>query len=296
MKIYSLTGPSGTGKSYQAPALMAEKNIDVLVDDGLLISGKAVEAGISAKRQKTKIGAVKTALFSDEDHAQSVIDKIKELDRESKSELSILIVGTSDKMVDKILQRLELPKVSERFYIDEITSPKDRAKAEKAREHQGKHVIPVPTLQLKRDFAGYFMNPEKLIRQAKEQARDMTGKAQDVIRNPGSLLHRGTKTGGWSKTVVRPTYSYLGDFLINEKVIKDIAECVGKEIRGIRKIVSVYENNAPDQMRIIVVLDMDRESEIWKVGEEFQKRLTDVVEKMTAFNVVEADIEVRSLV
>ena len=296
MKIYSLTGPSGTGKSYQAPLLMAEKNMDILVDDGLLISAESVEAGISAKRQKTKIGAVKTALFSDEEHAESVRKRLRELEAESNKPLSLLIVGTSDKMADRIAERLELPPISERFYIDDITTPKDRAKAEKAREHEGKHVIPVPTLQLKRDFAGYFMNPEKLIRQAKEQTRDMTGKAKDVIRHPGSLLHRGGKNSPWSKTVVRPTYSYLGDFLINEKVIKDIAECVGKEIRGIRKIVSVYENSSPDQMKIVVVLDMDRETEIWKTGEEFQKRMMEVVERMTAFNVVETDIEVRSLI
>ena len=199
MKVYSLTGHSGTGKSYQAPGVMEEKNIDMLIDDGLLIFKDVVEAGISAKRQKTKVGAIKTALFTDDEHAESVANRIKELEPES-----ILIVGTSDKMTDVIAKRLGLPPVSERIYIEEITTEEERQKAEKSREQMGKHVIPVPTVQLKRDFAGYFMNPEMLIRRAKNMTKDMTGKAQEAIKNPGVLLHWG-KDHETEKTVVRTT-------------------------------------------------------------------------------------------
>ena len=286
MKIYSLTGVSGTGKSYQAPSFMAEKGIDALIDDGLLIYKDGVEAGVSAKRQKTKIGAVKTALFTDDEMARSVKEKLSELDPEA-----LLIIGTSDKMVDRIVERLELHPVDERVYIEDITTYSERASAERSREREGKHVIPVPTLQLKRDFAGYFMNPENLMRKAK----DVTGLAQEAIKHPSMLLHR-PKSGENAKTVVRPTYSYLGDFLIHDKVIKDIAGCVGAEIRGIHRVVSVFENTEPDNLKIIVVVDLEGEAKIWEVAEAFQKRLTEVVEDMTAFNVVSTDIEVRRLV
>lgn len=286
MKVYSLTGSSGTGKSYQAPGFMTEKGIDMLIDDGLLIYQDLVEAGVSAKRQKTRVGAIKTALFTDEEHRKTVAEKIRQL-----NPASILIVGTSDKMTDVIAERLELPPVEERIYIEDITTEAERYKAGKSREQQGKHVIPVPTVQLKRDFAGYFMNPEMLIRRAK----DMSDKAQEAIKNPGAFLPWG-KDHETAKTVVRPTYSYLGDFIINDKVVTDIAKLVGGEIEGVSNVVSVYENTEPDNLKIVVVLDLDRETKIWETAIKFQKRLMEVVETMTAFNVVSSDIEIRKLV
>lgn len=284
MKIYSLTGPSGTGKSYQAPALMAEKNIETLIDDGLLIHRDVVEAGVSAKRQKTKAGAIKTALFVSEKQAKSVKEKIKEINPEA-----ILILGTSDAMVDRIATRLELGEVTQYIHIEDITTEEEREEATKSREQQGKHVIPVPTLQLKRDFAGYFMDPQKL----KLQVKDMTEKAQGVMKHPTVLLRRKAEV---DKTVVRPTYSYLGDFIINEKVIKDIALCVGKEVKGISNVVSVFENTEPDNLKMIVVVDMDRDYGTWETALSFQKKLTEVLEEMTAFNVVATDVEIRRLV
>lgn len=286
---------------------MIERGFDALIDDGLFIYKESVEAGISAKRQKTKVGAIKVALFNDEAHAESVKKRIREINPES-----LLIVAISDKMVDRIVARLELPEPSERIHIEDITSARDRSKAQKARKQQGKHVIPVPTLQLKRDFAGYFMNPQKLIRQAKDvtdkaqeaiknpqlimkQAKGVTDKAQEAIKNPGSIIQMGREffTG---KTVVRPTYSYLGDFLINEKVIRDIIGCVAGETRGINKVVSVYENASPENLKLIIVIDMDREARIWKTATEFQRNVVKVIEHMTAFNVVETDIEIRDFV
>lgn len=70
-------------------------------------------------------------------------------------------------MADKIAARLELPEISERIYIEDITTDDERKIAQKQRLVEGKHVIPVPTLQLKRDFAGYFLDPMKLWRSAK---------------------------------------------------------------------------------------------------------------------------------
>lgn len=281
MKIYSLSGPSGTGKSYQAPILMIEKGIDCLIDDGLLIYKDGVAGGTSAKRQHTKVGAIKTALFTDQNHADSVTAAIKKINPES-----ILIVGTSDQMTDRIASRLGLPEVSERIYIDEITTADEREIAIKSRSQQGKHVIPAPTLQLKRDFAGYFMDPQKLLWTAKE-------KAQEAIQTGLHLAKRGETE---EKTVVRPTYSYLGDFLINDKVVTDIAKCVGTEVSGVDSVIRVYAGSQPEQLTVNAVIDLKESASIWDSAMAFQKRLTDVIEEMTAFNVVRIDVEVRKLV
>ena len=67
---------------------------------------------------------------------------------------SILILGTSEGMVDKIVENLGLPKISEKVYIHEIANDLEINQALSVRKEQGKHVIPVPTFEIKKDFSG----------------------------------------------------------------------------------------------------------------------------------------------
>ncbi|MGI6212304.1 MAG: hypothetical protein ACOYJJ_06975 [Anaerovoracaceae bacterium] len=270
IEIYTLTGPAGTGKSYQAMDLCSKYNIDGLLDDGLFIYKNRVEAGISAKRQKTKVGAIKTALFTDDQHRDRVVRRIHAV-RPKK----LLVIGTSDRMADKILARLELPPAQHRIHIEDITTEEERKAAERQRTVQGKHIIPVPTLQLKRDFAGYFLDPLRII-------RTTTGFLGGEHRS--------------EKTVVRPTYSYMGEFYISDLVINDIANCLAEESDGIHKVLKVYENTSPDELCITISLALNRGCELWNEAEEFQTALRQMVEYMTAFNVVKVDVEVRQIV
>lgn len=263
MKVYTLTGKSGTGKSYQAINLCKEKNIESIIDDGLFIYKNRVEAGISAKRQDTMVGAIKTALFHLDEHAESVRKKIEEDNPDS-----VLVLGTSDKMADKIIARLNLPEASERIKIEDITTEEEREIADKQRHVQGKHVIPVPTLQLKRDFAGYFLDPLRIFKDLKSD-RQYT-----------------------EKTVVRPTFSYMGDFFISDTVLKDIAECIGREMPEVVRVEKVYENTLPDNLVIDASIVVDRYTPIWDTAVEFQKRLAEITEYMTAFNVTCVNVEV----
>ena len=59
IKVYAFVGPSGTGKSYRAQMVAAEKNVHFIIDDGLLIYDNQVIAGSSAKKASTKIETVK---------------------------------------------------------------------------------------------------------------------------------------------------------------------------------------------------------------------------------------------
>ena len=153
MKIYALVGKSGTGKSYQAVNLCKEKNIESIIDDGLFICRNTVLAGISAKRQATKIAAVRTALFHEDYHMESVKAAIEKADPQT-----LLVLGTSDRMVDKIVARLGLHDIDERIYIEDITTEEERDIAYKQRNDLGQHVIPAPTFQLKRQFSGFLIS------------------------------------------------------------------------------------------------------------------------------------------
>ena len=267
MKVYTLTGKSGTGKSYQAINLCREKNIESIIDDGLFIFKNRVEAGISAKRQKTTVGAIKTALFTLDEHAEAVAETIKRLQPES-----LLIIGTSDRMTDKIVDRLGLPEVSERIYIQDITTDEERQIADRQRHVLGKHVIPVPTLQLKRDFAGYFLDPMRMFRGIK------LGKAEYS-----------------EKTVVRPTFSYMGEFFISDMVMIDIAKCVAREVEGVAGVMRVYENTEPDNLMIDVSIAIRDGSPLWETAIDYQEKFAEIVESMTAFNVVKVNVEIRGI-
>ena len=79
MKVYAFVGPSGTGKSYRAQMVAGEKNVNYIIDDGLLVKDNEVVAGESAKKAPTKIETVKKSLFYEEKQRQEMINAIKNL-------------------------------------------------------------------------------------------------------------------------------------------------------------------------------------------------------------------------
>ncbi len=154
IKVYAFVGPSGTGKSYRAQMVASEKNISYIIDDGLLIRENEVIAGESAKKAETKVATVKHALFYEEKEREPIIKALKKYRAES-----ILILGTSDGMVQKIAANLGLPEISETVYITDVATEEEMKTARRIRVTEGKHVIPVPTFEIKKDFSRIFARP-----------------------------------------------------------------------------------------------------------------------------------------
>ena len=73
IKVYAFVGPSGTGKSYRAQLVASERNINFIIDDGLLIKENEVVAGESAKKAETKVATVKHALFYDDKEKEVIV-------------------------------------------------------------------------------------------------------------------------------------------------------------------------------------------------------------------------------
>lgn len=210
MITVALVGASGTGKSYRAIWLAGEKGLEYIIDDGLLIYRNKVVAGISAKKASTKIGAVKRAIFENEVERNTMKEAIK-----TSSPDGILVLGTSEKMVQRIKNRLGLPEYDEIVKIEDIATDEEIQKARLVRESQGKHIIPVPVMEIKRTFSGYFLDPLSVFR-----------------KNPFSEETE-------DKSIVRPTYSYIGDFEINDTVLCDIARYETSRIDGIYRVQKV---------------------------------------------------------
>lgn len=269
MRTIGLSGKSGTGKSYNAMDLCGRMNIDAMIDDGLFISENRILAGESAKKQDTKIGAVKAALFMDDDHRDKVVKAI-----ERTAPQSILILGTSDDMIRQIARRLGLPFPAKIVQIEDITTLDDRIKARRLRAESGTHVIPAPTFQVKRQFSGYFLDPMKRLKGGAGTARTVTTE----------------------KTMVRPTYSYLGEYIISDKVITDIVHHIAGVTGGVAAVLWVTANKDKESgLFIRIILQLAYGARIKRTALAIQRGVFDAVEYMTNFNVRAVDVEVRGI-
>lgn len=267
MKVYALVGKSGTGKSFQAIGLCEREKIQGIIDDGLFISKGTVLAGMSAKRQATKVGAIKTALFASDDHKNEVTAKIEAIVPDS-----LLVIGTSDRMIDQITERLGLPHADERIYIESLTTPDERKIADYRRNELGQHIIPAPTLEVKRDFSGYFIHPLKILK----DVRDGRANAQE-------------------RSVVRPTYSYFGSYSISDSALADIVRAAAASVPAVAKVTSVFIKKRQDGVIIDAGIVVQAGGSILDTARAFQNAAKENIETMTAMNVLGADVEINYL-
>ncbi len=217
--VYALVGAAGTGKSFRAQLIAGKHNIDLIIDDGLLIRGEQIIAGRSAKKEKAILAAIKTALFVDQEHMLGVR---KALAGERYSRL--LIIGTSEEMVRKIAARLGLRSPVKIIKIEEVASQDELNAATRARETGGKHIIPVPTVELRKDYGHLIVDSVR------------------VLFRKG--LRR--KRGSYEKTIVRPDYGRKGRVSLSETALRQM----------VQHCVEEYES-AVQIRRIVVITDPD---------------------------------------
>lgn len=269
MRLVAFIGPSGSGKSHRALWVARENNLDYIIDDGLLIHESTIVAGKSAKKAPSKISSVKVALFVEEDHKKEVKEAIHKYKPQG-----ILILGTSDGMVNKIAEGLELDEYDQRIYIEEVASPYEIEQARNTRLKQGKHVIPVPAMQLKKQFSGYFLDPLQLFRR----------KGKGRFQNIGE------------KSVVRPTFSYFGNYTISDYAIYQLVNYNIIKMPEMEKVTRFRTSNGPDGLYIdidvIMVFGYNLVEAVKKARDDIVREL----DRFAGFNVNVLNINVKSLI
>jgi len=285
MELYSLVGKSGTGKSFQANELCDEFGIHSIIDDGLFIVDGNILAGISAKRQPTKIRAIKTALFNDEMHHNSVCEAIKHANPES-----ILLIGTSDKMIGLICKRLSLPAPIIRFDIEDLTTESEREAAQKQRVELGQHVIPAPTFQIRKDFSGYFMHP---LRAIKDITQDFRGGLKPPRSSRGKAPANHETTARFAeRTIVRPTYSYLGKYSISDTAIGDIIILAAQEYGSVDSVDYVHVKNQEGGASVKMGVAVRRGFPALDIARKVQLMIASKLEELTSINILAVDVEI----
>ena len=268
IKVYAFVGPSGTGKSYRAQMVANEKDIHFIIDDGLLIHDNEVIAGESAKKAPTKIETVKHALFYKEEEQQEIIKAFKKYKPQS-----ILILGTSDGMVQKIAANLGLPEISETIYITDVATKQEMETARRIRVTEGKHVIPVPTFQIKKDFSGYLLDPLQIFKSK--------GKGKDPYIS--------------EKSIIRPTFSYLGNFTISDTVFRQILEYLASKTPAIYKILKLRVENYGDGAKIYMEVTVYYGYNVIEGINDFKRKARKEIEKLTSMNVVELNVVAKNI-
>lgn len=268
IKVYAFVGPSGTGKSYRAQMIASERGISFIIDDGLLIKENEVIAGESAKKAATKVATVKHALFYEESEREPIIKAFKKYKPES-----ILILGTSDGMVQKIAANLGLPEISENIYITDVATEEEMKTARRIRVTEGKHVIPVPTFEIKKDFSGYLLDPLQIFKSK--------GKGQQPYIS--------------EKSIIRPTFSYLGKFTISDLVFRQILEYLAVQTPAIHKILKARVDNFGEGVKIYMEVSIVYGFNVVEGLNKFKEKSRKEIEKLTAMNVVELDVVAKNI-
>ena len=176
-------------------------------------------------------------------------------------------------MVQKIAANLGLSEISETTYINDVATEEEIQTARHIRVTEGKHVIPVPTFELKKDFSGYLLDPLQ------------------IFKSKGA----GQKPYISEKTIIRPTFSYLGKFTISDTVFRQIVEYLAGRMQSIYKVVRTRatstEAGPSIYMEVIVMYGYN----IQEVLKEFKEKARKEIENLTAMNVISMDVVAKSV-
>ena len=138
-------------------------------------------------------------------------------------------------MICRICQALHLPHADDYIHIEEVSSAAEIAKARDIRLKEGKHIIPVPTMELKSHFHGYLLDP---------------------IRS--FLSGRGGRKSGVEQSVVRPVFSYYGKLVFSDDVLFALVRHTLKGMSGIARVnrVKVAKNYLSHANGLAIILTL----------------------------------------
>ena len=146
--------------------------------------------------------------------------------------------------------------------------------AKRIRVTEGKHVIPVPTFEIKKDFSGYILDPLQIF------------KSKGLGKDPYVS----------EKSIIRPTFSYMGNFTISDQVFREIIEYFAYKTPAIHRLAKMrltkYEAGPSIYVEVIVVYGYN----IIESLTDFKEKCTKEIEKLTTMNVQNFEIVAKSVI
>lgn len=275
-RIYGLVGAPGTGKSFRAYLIADRHKIDYIIDDGLLIKvkGQKIIAGKSAKKEKLKVTAIKTAIFHETKHAREVR---KALYREKFT--SILILGTSELMIKRICDRLHIPRPTKIIRIEDIATEEEIREAMIARKKHGKHVMPIPLIEVKKQYPNIVLHAIHLF-----------------VTQPKGFFFKKNRKKMIEKTIVKPDYLENGKIVISETaLVQMISHCIleySKDIKLLKVVIEEEDNGFSFKLNLAVNYMLNNN----EVIKELQRIIKEKISEFTGFYIERVDIEISKII
>ncbi|GAV22500.1 Asp23/Gls24 family envelope stress response protein [Carboxydothermus pertinax] len=267
MATVGFVGPSGTGKSHRAALIAYENNCQLIIDDGLIIKGQQILGGVSAKKQNSKIAAIRVALFQDDFHremARNILANYKSA--------NILVLGTSKNMVEKICENLSIEKPQKYIYIEEVASPEEIKLARFQRSRLGKHVIPVPAFEVKKSLPSIFFEPIRVYFKRGKQNKTV-----------------------FDKTIVKPFYNERGKLSIAEEVLEKILTFIITKNKPIKRVLKVELTYSYGQLAVKVDVAVEKSQNIPQQIKNFIPQVVKEFERQTGIEIIKLDIIVKKI-
>ena len=261
-QVMAFYGPAGTGKSMRAQMVAAQRKVDIIIDDGLLICRGRIVAGKSAKTESNMVRAIRRAMFHFPEHREEVRRYLARCAR-----ARVMILSTSKGMSDDISRILGLPLPSEYISIQDVASGEEIEKALYERKQNKRHVIPVSQAQIRRNY---------------------TGRLVGRLRNLFSVREE------TEKTIVRPPFSYFGTIRIEPAVIEQISAYAAKSYSS--QVAAVKEIKIKDEGdKLIISMGLTVKTggtPFIELIKRVSLRVRVAVEQLTGMEVARVDINV----
>jgi len=267
VKVFALVGKSGTGKSFRARLIAEKYGIPLIIDDGLLINKERILAGRSAKKEKAYLAAVKTALFDDPLHRMEVRHVL-----EKENFRRILIIGTSEGMAKKIASRLDLPAISKFIRIEDIATEEEIKQAVHVRYTEGKHVIPVPAIEIKKNYPHIFYDTIKVFL-----------KKRIALKKSAA---------GYEKSVVRTEFNTRGRVVISEAALAQMVMHCTEEFDNRIKIDKVTVQDEGNSYRLHILINVPYGYQLVGNIYNLQQYILNNIEKHTGIIIKEMNITI----
>lgn len=259
--VYAFVGQSGTGKSFRSKILARKYKIHAIIDDGLLIQDDKILAGTSAKMAENYMGAVRAALFDDKNHRDDVVKALK------KAHIKrLMILGTSEKMVNKIAIRLQIPQPLKYIHIEDIATKEEIEKAVRSRNIEGKHVIPAPASEVKNKTSKIFKDAIKVFWSKEKKVKEAT----DI-----------SDSNQVEKSIVTPKFSMKIRLEISQAVICKIVNDSVREFNESIHIKKLQVKTAARGYKLNLTVDIPQSTQIAEQIDSMKKYVTDNVEKLS---------------
>ena len=144
--------------------------------------------------------------------------------------------------------------------------------ARRIRVTEGKHVIPVPTFEIKKDFSGYLLDPLQIFKSM--------GNGKKYISE---------------KSIIRPTFSYMGNFTISDNVFKQLAEYLANKLDEVKRVLKTRVTNSEEGAIIYMEIEVVYGCNVKETLRDFKQKAIREIENWTSMNVAKMDVVAKSI-